>query len=137
MKREAINPWEWGLQWQMNQAELLTDCTQQLHFSGQVAVVEDQSKAFGIKIVHPNNIRGQIQSALDNIDSILTEAGFERRDLVAIRFLTTDMDGFLENYDIFAAWISSADIKPVQSLMGVTCLFLPELKIEIEALAAK
>ena len=55
---------------------------------------------------------------------------------MSLRFFTTDIDGFLANYDVYAGWIAEAGTRPPQSLLGIQRLFLPELLVEIEATAA-
>lgn len=135
MKRESVNPWDWGLQWNMDQGELVTGVTRHLHCSGQVAVQPDTESEIGIAVVAPGDMRGQIESALSNIDAILDRADMTRANVLTLRFFTTDIDGFLENYDVYANWIAAAGIRPPQSLLGVQRLFLPDLVIEIEATA--
>ncbi len=134
MNREAINPSDWGLQWRMNQAESVTGLERQLHCSGQVALAPDPGSEMGIRVTH-QDMRGQIGSALANIDDILTEAGMSRVDILSLRFFTTDVDEFLKNYDVYANWIREAGTMPPQSLLGVSRLVLPELLVEIEATA--
>lgn len=136
MKRESINPWDWGLQWSMDQGEVVEGATRHLHCSGQVAVRPDPDSEMGISIVSPDEIRGQMESALANVDAVLEKAGMARKDIVSLRFFTTDIDGFLANYDVYAGWIAEAGTKPPQSLLGVARLVMPELKIEVEAFAA-
>lgn len=137
MKREAINPWDWGLQWSMNQAEVVSNATRHLHCSGQIAVKPDASTEMGIAVVSPGEMRGQMQCALDNVDAVLNAAGMSRSDIVSLRFFATDIDAFLEHYDVYAGWIGPAGIRPPQSLLGVSRLVLPEIFVEIEATAAQ
>jgi enamine deaminase RidA (YjgF/YER057c/UK114 family) len=136
MKRQPVNPWDWGLKWQMNQAEVVEGASRTLHCSGQVAVEPDSSSDLGISVVSPGEIRGQIASALSNIDAVLAKAGMSRENVTTLRFFTTDIDGFLANYDVYATWIAEAGTRPPQSLIGVARLVLPELMVEIEATAA-
>lgn len=135
MKRTAVNPTEWGLQWSMNQAEIVEGLTRYLHFSGQVALEADQGSEMGVRIVGEGDFRVQFQAALDNIDEILRTAGMGRNNLLSLRFFTTDVDAVMTNYDVYATWIADAGITPPQTLLGVTRLALPELLIEIEATA--
>jgi enamine deaminase RidA (YjgF/YER057c/UK114 family) len=132
MKREPMNPWDWGLQFQMDQAEVVTHLSKTLHFSGQTALKSDPDLDLGISVVAPGDIRAQTQYALECIDEVLEKAGMSRKEL---RFFTTDVDAFLENCDVYASWISEAGIRPPQSLLGVNRLVFPDLKIEIEATA--
>ena len=135
MNREAVNPSEWGLAFSMNQAEVCEGLTRYLHCSGQVALEADADSEMGIRVVHVGDLRGQIGAALANIDDLLRGAGMERSNLLTLRFFTTDVDGFLENYDVYAGWIGEAGIMPPQTLLGVNRLALPELLVEIEATA--
>lgn len=136
MKRESVNNVEWGVPLMMDQAEIVQGATRTLRFSGQCSLRDDPNGPFGIGIDNPGDTRAQMQSALANIDAILTKANMTRKNLVHLRFFTTDIDGCLENYDVYADWIGAAGIRPPQSMIGVQRLVFPELKIEIEATAA-
>lgn len=136
MKRTSINPTEWGLQFSMDQGEIVEGASRHLRCSGQISVTPDPSNELGIAVVSPNEIRGQIECALANIDAILEKANMSRSDIVALRFFTTDIDGFLENYDVYATWIAEAGIRPPQSLLGIQRLVHPDAMVEIEAEAA-
>jgi len=135
MKRESVNPWDWGLQFGMDQGELVEGLERTLHCSGQISVVSDAEAPMGITIEHVGDIRGQMARSLANVDAILEAAGMGRSNILSLRFFTTDIDGFLENYDVYADWIEDAGIRPPQSLLGVNRLVLPDLLVEIEAFA--
>ncbi len=64
MKRMSVNPWDWGLRVSMDQGELVEGLSRTLHCSGQVAVEPDSESDLGFKVLHPNDIRGQMQAAL-------------------------------------------------------------------------
>jgi enamine deaminase RidA (YjgF/YER057c/UK114 family) len=136
MRRESVNPWEWGLTWSLDQAELLTDVGRQLRCSGQVALRPDPDSAEGVAVVAPGDMRGQIECALANVDAILWKARMRRENVVGLRFFATDVDAFLANYDVYTQWIAPAGIRPAQSLLGIQRLVLPELLVSIEAVAA-
>ena len=135
MNRTAINPTEWGLQWSMNQAEVVEGLSRYVHFSGQVALEADADSEMGVRVVGEGDIRAQMEAALSNIDDILEAAGMTRANILSLRFFTTDVDGVLEHYDVYAGWIGEAGIMPPQTLLGVNRLALPDLLIEIEATA--
>jgi enamine deaminase RidA (YjgF/YER057c/UK114 family) len=136
MKRTQVNPSDWGLQFAMSQGEIVEGVSRQLRLSGQVAVEPDPSADFGIRVVGPGDIRAQMVKALQSVDDVLEAAGMGRENVVHLHFFTTDPDGFLANYDVYAEWIAPADITPPQSLIGVQRLALPDLLVEIEATAA-
>ena len=133
MDRTSINPTDWGLQFSMDQGELVKGGTRRLRCSGQVSVEPDATSEMGIKVVAPGEIRGQMECALANVDAILKKADMSRANIVALRFFTTEIDAFLQNYDVYANWIRAGGIRPPQSLIGVQRLVLPELLVEIEA----
>jgi enamine deaminase RidA (YjgF/YER057c/UK114 family) len=136
-KREAINPQnDWGAAFEMNQAESITGSKQHVHFSGQTAIVADPGSAMGVKVLHPHNQREQLKFTLDMIEGLLVQAGMQRKNIVQVRFFTTDMKDFLEHYSIYADWIRVAHIRPTQSVLGIKELVFPELKLEIEVTAA-
>lgn len=135
MQRKAVNPSDWGLAFSMNQGEVVEGLTRYLHCSGQVALEPDPGSEMGIKVVHAGDLRGQIEAALANLDGVLEGAGMDRSNILTLRFFTTDVDGFLENYDVYAEWIGAAGVMPPQTLLGVHRLALPDLMIEVEATA--
>jgi enamine deaminase RidA (YjgF/YER057c/UK114 family) len=119
----------------MDQGEIVEGVTRMLHCSGQVAVAPDAASEMGITVLHPGEMRGQMEAALANVDAVLAGAGMERSNVLSLRFFTTDIDGFLANYDVYASWIGEAGTRPPQSLLGVNRLVLPDLVVEIEAVA--
>jgi enamine deaminase RidA (YjgF/YER057c/UK114 family) len=121
----------------MNQGELVEGVKRYLHCSGQVAVRPDPNSDMGIAIEHAGDMRRQMQTALANVDAVLEQAGMGRSDILSLRFFTTDIDGFLANYDVYATWIGEAGTRPPQSLLGVNRLVLPDLLVEIEAFAGQ
>lgn len=135
MKRTAVNPTDWGLQWSLNQGEVFEGLTRRLHCSGQVALEPDSNSELGVRVVGEGDMLAQIKSALTNIDKILEEAGMSRANLLSLRFFTTDVEAFLENYAAYAEWIAESGIMPPQTLLGVSRLVLPTLLVEIEATA--
>lgn len=135
MNRTAINPSTWGLNFSMNQGEVTEGLTRYLHCSGQVALVEDADAEMGISVAHVGDIRGQMEAAFANVDAVLEQAGMSRSNILKLQFFTTDMDGFLENYDVYASWIGEAGITPPQTLLGISRLAVPDLLVEVDATA--
>jgi enamine deaminase RidA (YjgF/YER057c/UK114 family) len=136
MNRISVNPSQWGLAFLMDQGEVVEGATRHLRCSGQVDLHEDADAPMGVKVAAPGDMRRQIEIALGNVDVLLDEAGMGRENLVFLRFFTTDVDAFLEHYDVYAEWITPAGIRPPQSLLGIQRLALPDLMVEIEVEAA-
>lgn len=130
MKRTPVNPWEWSKQYQFNQAELIEGMNRTLICAGQTSIGPDGA------VRHPDDLRGQITAAVDNLEEVLKGAGMTLSHIVRITIYTTDVDGMIENWDALAGRLAGADVAPPQTLIGVARLAFPELKVELEATAA-
>jgi enamine deaminase RidA (YjgF/YER057c/UK114 family) len=138
MKRQAINPAnDWGAGFDMNQAEVISDFSELIKFSGQTSLIADNTAELGVSVKHPNDQRKQMEFILNSIDGLLEQAGMTRKNIIHITFYTTDMEGFLGNYDVYSNWIKEANIRPTQSAIGVNQLVSPEMKLEIEITGAQ
>ena len=137
MKRTSVNPTDWGLQFGMDQAEIVEGISRYLHCSGQVALEPDADAEMGIRVVSPDDLRGQMKHSLSNVDAVLDNTGMSRSNILSLPFFTTDVDGFLENYDVYAEWIGEAGIRPPQTLLGIQRLAFPELMVEVEVTAGE
>lgn len=78
-------------------------------------------------------MRAQIALAIDNLETVLREAGFGLADVVRLNYYTTDMDAFLQAGDVLGSRLSGAQVS--STVLGVTRLAFPELLVEIEATA--
>jgi enamine deaminase RidA (YjgF/YER057c/UK114 family) len=130
MKREAINPVDWSLQFGFNQGELIEGHSRTLFCSGQVAI--DASGA----PQHADDIRAQMSMAMDNLESVLEGGGMTLANIVRLTIYTTDIGDAFKNFDAVLSRLDAAGIKPAQTMLGVAALALPQLKVEIEATAA-
>jgi enamine deaminase RidA (YjgF/YER057c/UK114 family) len=130
MQRSDINPWEWSKPFGFSQAIDLRDAGQLLVCSGQTAIGPDGSPPT------TDDMAEQITIALDNLQTVLAAAGLSFADVVNLTLYTTDMDAFLGSFRHVAA-PKFGDNLPASTLIGVTRLAFPQLKVEIEALAAR
>ncbi|MEQ9279806.1 MAG: Rid family hydrolase [Balneola sp.] len=138
MKRQAINPAnDWGAGFDMNQAEVISDFSELIKFSGQTSLIADSTAELGVSVKHPDDQRKQMEFILNSIYGLLEQAGMTRKNIIHITFYTTDMEGFLGNYDVYSNWIKEANIRPTQSAIGVNQLVSPEMKLEIEVTGAQ
>lgn len=131
MQRTAVNPWDWSLQFGFNQAELIEGHRRLLVCSGQTAV--DASGA----PQHAGDMNAQLTLALDNLESVLKEAGMTLSNVVRLNFYTTDVDAFLQNVALLGERLGAANVMPPGTLLGVNRLAFPELMVELEATAAE
>jgi enamine deaminase RidA (YjgF/YER057c/UK114 family) len=78
-------------------------------------------------------MRAQVARTMDNLETVLREAGMGLSDVVRLNFYTTDVDAFFGAMDILAARME--ENRPSSTLLGVTRLAFPEMLVEIEATA--
>lgn len=138
MKRVSINPPDdWGAAYMMDQGQVISGTSRTLYLSGQVALETDPDADLGVRVEHEGDMRGQLAHVLGKIDGLLDQVGMARSNIVFVRFYTTDNAVFLENYDVYAAWIEEAGITPPQSDIGVNELAVPGLVVEAEVVVAE
>jgi enamine deaminase RidA (YjgF/YER057c/UK114 family) len=131
MKRTAINPWPWSLQFAYNQAEVIEGAQRMLVCAGQTSTDADGAPA------HAGDIAAQLTLALDNLDTVLAAANMSLADVVRLTIYTTDVDALLPHYGILAERLAGAGVTPPATLLGVTRLAFPDLLVEIDAMAAQ
>jgi enamine deaminase RidA (YjgF/YER057c/UK114 family) len=77
----------------------------------------------------------QVQMATSNLTKVLESAGMTMANVVKMTIYTTDVDELMGAFGTAAAFLGNN--LPAITLIGVTRLAFPELKVEIEATAAK
>lgn len=129
MQRIPVNPWDWSLKLGYNQAEIITDPSRQLICAGQTAVDADGNPQ------HPNDMRAQINLALDNLEAVLEGADMTLSNVIKLGIYATDVDEALKNFDLLGMRFGPIQCAPPMTLLGVTRLAIPSLLFEIEATA--
>ena len=129
MERTAVNPWDWSIKLGYNQAEVIDGATRQVICAGQTAVDENGAPQ------HPGDMRAQISLALDNLEAVLKGAGMNLGNVVKLGVYATDVDEALKNFDLMGMRFGPHRVAPPMTLLGVTCLAIPGLLFEIEAMA--
>ena len=129
MQRRTLNPWTWQDNLGFSQAIEVSGAQRTIFCAGQTST-DDEGKP-----VHLNDMRGQINQAMDNLEIVLREAGAGLSDVVRLNYYTTDVDLLLEAYDAVVGRLAEADCQPTSTLLGVASLAFPELLVEIEATA--
>ena len=130
MQRTPVNPWPWSLNVGYHQAEIVEGVRRQLNCAGQTAVDQDGNPQ------HPDDMRKQIQLALDNLIAVLQAADMSLGDITRLNVYTTDVDAAMQHFDILGSHFGPTGNKPPMTLLGVSRLALPGLMFEIEATAA-
>ena len=129
MGRRVINPWTWQDQYGFAHAIEVAGSERALFCAGQTSSDADGNP------VHAGDMRAQLGQALDNLETVLREAGFELSHVVRLNTYTTDVDAFLEASEGTAARLAEAGCRPSATLLGVARLAFPEFLVELEATA--
>jgi 2-iminobutanoate/2-iminopropanoate deaminase len=99
-----------------------------LYVSGQLPVNPADGKI-------PDSIEAQAQVSLNNIDAILGEAGFSRKDVVKTTIFLKDLGDFAKVNEVYGSFFEGAAF-PARSTIEVSRL-PKDASIEIEAVACK
>ena len=129
MTRTDVNPWEWSKGFGFSQAVLLEDARQVLVCSGQTAIGPDGAPPA------TEDMGEQIAAAVENLRTVLAGAGMSMADVARVTVFTTDMDALLATYETIRT--AFAPDLPATTLIGVSRLAYPQLKVEIEATAVR
>jgi enamine deaminase RidA (YjgF/YER057c/UK114 family) len=131
MERKIINPWTWQERAGFVQGVETVGAARFFYCAGQTSMDGEG------RPVHAGDLRAQIAQALDNLETVLDEAGYGLADVVRLNYYTTDVDRFIAEFGEAKERLAQAGCHPSSTLLGVTRLAYPELLIEIEATAAK
>ena len=85
--------------------------------------------------LHPGDMGAQFMQAIDNLETVLKEAGLTLANVMRLNYYVTDVDAFLAAAEGGDRRLGEAGCRPASTLLGVTRLAFPELLIEIEATA--
>ena len=129
MERKDINPWEWSKAFGFSQAVEVSGAQRVLVCSGQTAIGPDGSPP------STSDMAEQVRMAFENLNTVLAAADMSMADVVKLTVYTTDVDALFADYGTAAQAI--APNLPAITLIGVTRLAFPELKVEIEATAVR
>ncbi|MDE0303497.1 MAG: RidA family protein [Albidovulum sp.] len=100
-----------------------------LFASGQLGIDPDGSV--------PESARDQAELCFANIDAILEEAGYSRRDVVRINAYVSGREhlaGYMAARD---GWIEDIEFRPASTLFIVAGFTRPEFRVEVEVTAAR
>ena len=98
-----------------------------LFVSGQAAI-DERGQLVGV-----GDFDAQAEQAFRNLERVLEAGGSSLRDVAKVTIFLTDMSNFARIVDLRGKWFSEP--YPADSIIQVSALALPELDIEIEAVA--
>jgi enamine deaminase RidA (YjgF/YER057c/UK114 family) len=130
MGHDEINPWEWSKGFGFSQAIKVSEPRELLVCSGQTAMGPDGS------LPESADMGDQVRVALENVVAVLAAGGMTPADIVKSTIFTTDVDACIGVLGPLMQRVLGSSL-PASTLLGVARLAFPELKVEIEILAAR
>jgi len=127
MKKTQINPWAWQDMFGFSQAWKVDEARSLHIISGQASFSAEGS------VMHDKDFEGQTRLTFENLKTVLEAGGASLSDVVKLGAFVTDMSN-LETYGAIQAEFFPGQ-KPAQTLVEVSSLALPEMMIEVEAIA--
>ncbi|MBC7893385.1 MAG: RidA family protein [Sphingobacteriaceae bacterium] len=130
MQKRTIDPWKWGEQTNSVQAVEIKQAEGTLYCSGQAAMSADGQPSAA-------DMRTQLIQTLQNLEQLISEAGYEPKNMVRLNvFTTSTADFFTTSWDVYQDWIAKHGIKQATTLLEVKGLFAT-LTVELEATLVK
>ena len=129
MEKRIINPWQWQDERSYVQAVEVTNVTGTLYVSGQAAVLPNGQSSTA-------DMKTQLIGAIQNLEQVISEAGYEARNIVRLTVYTTSTAELWPHFPILQEWIAKHGIKQALTFMEVKSLF-ETLTVELEATAVK
>ena len=129
MERKIHNPWTWQDQFGFVQANEVSGAERIVLCAGQTPTDENGAPQ------HAGDMAAQIALTLDNVETVLGEAGMDLSNVVRMNYFTTDVDAFLAASQVLGERFAASGCRPASTLLGVTRLAFPELMVEIEVTA--
>lgn len=131
MESRVVNPWTWQDRLGFVQGKEVVGAERTLYCAGQTSVDENGQP------LHEGDMKAQALQALDNLETVLREAGYELSDLVRLTIYVTDLPAYREAAPAVGARLAQAGVRHTSTLLGISRLAMPELLVEIEATAVK
>jgi len=128
MNKRAINPWEWQNRAGFSQAWRVDGADTLVFVSGQAPI------SAGGELVGADDFEAQCRQVLENLATVVGEAGATLDSIVKLTVFLTDMRTLPEYTRIKGEFFRGE--QPASTAVEVTALARPEMLIEVEALAA-
>ncbi|GHE28920.1 RidA family protein [Sphingobacterium griseoflavum] len=130
MEKITIDPWKWGEYTNSAQAVEVKNVAGTLYCSGQVAIDQQGQPS-------AEDMRSQLKQTIANLEHLITEAGYEMKNIVRLNVYTTSINElFSTSVDIYSDFLRKYEIKQATTLVEVKALFAT-LTIELEATVVK
>ena len=129
MQKQQINPWTWQDQRGFSQAWKVEEGHTVLVVSGQTSISPEGQP------MHAGDFEAQTRCVFENLRTVLEASGCSLEDVVKLGVYLLDMGRMPDYGRIKAEFIKGK--QPASTAVGVTSLAMPDLLIEVEALAVR
>ena len=129
METRVVNPWTWQDEFGFVQGLEFSGQQRVLVCAGQTSVDEDGPP------LHAGDMGAQMNQALDNLETVLRDAGMDLSNVVRLNYYTVDVDAWMQAAGAWGQRMAEAGCRPASTLLGVSRLAFPDLLVEIEATA--
>jgi enamine deaminase RidA (YjgF/YER057c/UK114 family) len=131
VERRIVNPWTWQEQLGYEQAVETTGGERTLWCAGQVSVDAEGNP------LHEGDLTAQALQAIDNLETVLHEGGYELADVARLNYYVTDIDAFFQAGPALGKRLGEARCRASGTLLGVERLGFPQLVVEVEAVSVR
>jgi enamine deaminase RidA (YjgF/YER057c/UK114 family) len=128
MEKRTINPWTWQERAGFQQAVETTGAERVLWCAGQTSLDADGE-------VVGDDMATQIAQSLDNLETVLAEAGMTLANVVRVTWYVTSVAEFREASSVRQQRFAEGGCQAASTLVQVAGLAFPELRVEITATA--
>lgn len=130
MKTTVSNPWTWQQELSYVQAVEVEETKGTLYCSGQAAVHADGTASNA-------DMCTQLGLAIQNLETVVSKAGYECRNIVKLTIYTTSSDEFIKNcFDVFKRFVAKHGMKQAVTLLQIVALN-ETLNVELDATVVK
>ena len=127
MTKRAVNPWDWQNRAGFSQAWRMDGAGTLVFISGQAPVSADG------QVVGAGDFEAQARQVMRNLVTVVEEAGATLEDVVKLTVFLTDMQT-LHDYTRVKGEFFRGE-QPASTAVEVAALALPEMLVEVEAVA--
>lgn len=130
MEKRTIDPWKWGEYTNSAQAVEVKHVQGTLYCSGQVAIDANGQ-------VSEADMRTQLLQTIQNVEQLISEAGYECKNIVRLNVFTTSTAEFFTTcVDVYQGFTAKHSLKQATTLVEVKGLY-QTATVELEATVVK
>lgn len=130
MEKRTIDPWAWGEYTNSAQAVEVKQAEGTLYCSGQVAIDANGQ-------VSDADMRTQLVQTIQNLEELISTAGYECKNIVRLNVFTTSTAEFFTScVDVYQGFTAKYGLKQATTLIEVKGLY-QTATVELEATVVK